>query len=208
MALILDLVDAASVAEFAKGAEAAFGPLDVIVSNAGDVQPGSTVDTDPDDFRRQVEVNLLGAQRLLHHLVPAMTARGHGDVVFVTSEVARYPRPLTAAYVTSKAGLESMADVMRMELEGTGVRVGIVRPGPSATEQGTTWSESDVNRVVAAWDHWGLLRHSGALRATDVAATVSMMVSVPRGTHITLLEVQPQAPLDAARATTPGKDQP
>ena len=208
VALSLDLVDAASVSAFAKGAEAAFGPLDVVVSNAGDVQPGSTVDTDPDEFGHQLEVNLLGAQRLLHHLVPAMVARHHGDVVFVTSEVARYPRPFTAAYVTSKAGLESMADVMRMELEGTGVRVGIIRPGPSSTEQGTTWSEPDVDRVVAAWDHWGLLRHSGALRAADVAATVSMMVSVPRGTHITLLEVQPQAPLDAAPPNTPGKEHP
>ncbi len=70
-------------------------------------------------------------------------------------------RPNTAAYVTSKSGLEGFADVMRMELEGTGVRVGIVRPGPSSTEQGTTWTEDEVNTVVAAWDHWACCATAG-----------------------------------------------
>lgn len=194
IALPLDLVDEASVADFVSVAAEALGPIDVVVSNAGDVQPGSAVDTDPASFLSQVQVNLLGAQRIVHHAAPSMVERRTGDVVFVTSEVARFPRPETAAYVTSKAGLEGFAEVMGMELEGTGVRVGIVRPGPCSTEQGTTWSEGDVNRVVAAWDHWGLLRHAGALRPADVAAAILTMVSAPRGTHLTLLEVQPQAP--------------
>ncbi len=194
VALPLDLVDEASIEAFIDGAVHALGPLDVVVSNAGDVQPGAAVDTDPASFAAQLQVNLLGVQRLVHHAVPAMAARHHGDVVIVSSEVARYPRPLTAAYVASKAGLEAFAGVMAMELEGSGVRVGIVRPGPSSTAQGTTWSESDINRIVAAWDHWGLLRHTGALRPEDVAATIHTMIATPRGTHLTLLEVQPQAP--------------
>lgn len=194
IALHLDLIDDASVVAFLKGAVEALGPLDVIVSNAGDVQPATAVDADPVAFLAQLQVNLLGAQRLVHHAVPAMIDRHTGDVVFVTSEVARYPRPQTAAYVTSKAGLEGFAEAMGMELEGSGVRVGIVRPGPSSTEQGTTWSEDDVSRVVAAWDHWGLLRHPGSLRPADVAAAILTMVATPRGTQLALLEVQPQAP--------------
>jgi NADP-dependent 3-hydroxy acid dehydrogenase YdfG len=197
VALPLDVTDDASVARFAAAAAEALGPIDVVVSNAGDVQTGSAVDTEPAEFAARIDVNLLGPQRILHHLVPQMVVRGHGDVVFVTSEVARYPRPFTAGYVTAKRGLEGLADVARMELEGTGVRVGIVRPGPSSTEQGTDWSADEVDRVVAAWDHWGLLRHSGALRPEAVATTVLAMVAAPRGTHLTLLEVQPQAPNEA-----------
>lgn len=196
VALPLDLLDEASVEVFAKAATDALGEIDIVISNAGDVRPATAVGAEPAAFLAQLTVNLLGPQRLVHHLAPAMVGRTHGDVVFVTSEVARYPRPQTAAYVTAKTGLEGFAEVMRMELEGTGVRVGIVRPGPSSTEQGTGWSEDDVNTVVAAWDHWGLLRHSGALRPADVAAAVLAVVSAPRGTHITLLEVQPQAPVD------------
>ncbi len=194
VALALDVTDEASVTAFVKGATDAFGPLDVVVSNAGDVQPGGAVEVDPVRFAAEVDVNLVGPQRLLHHAVPAMVERGHGDVVFVTSEVARHPRPFTAAYVASKSGLEALAEVAAMELEGTGVRAGIVRPGPSSTEQGTTWTEADIVRVVGAWDHWGLTRHNGSLRPADVARAVVAMVATPRGTHLNLIEVQPQAP--------------
>jgi NADP-dependent 3-hydroxy acid dehydrogenase YdfG len=91
---------------------------------------------------------------------------------------------------------------MAMECEGTGVRVGIVRPGPSSTEQGTTWDEDTVNRVIASWSHWGLLRHSGALRPKELADAVVAMVSVPRGTRYAVLEVQPEAPVTDQGAAT------
>ncbi len=203
LALPLDLLDPDSVEAFAAAAEAELGPIEVLVSNAGDVQPITVAGADPDEFERQLRVNLLGAQRLVHHVVPAMARRGRGDVVFVTSEVAVRPRTHMAGYVASKAGLEGMADALRMELEGSGVRVGIVRPGPSSTEQGTTWDEATVNAVVASWDHWGLLRHDGAMRPGDVAAAIVAMVSVPRGTQFALLEVQPEAPVRARPVEDP-----
>ena len=81
-----------------------------------------------------------------------MFTRRRGDVVFVTSEVARDARARTWPPTSpSKAGLEGFARAMAMECEGTGVRVGIVRPGPSSTEQGTTWDEDTINEVVASW---------------------------------------------------------
>jgi NADP-dependent 3-hydroxy acid dehydrogenase YdfG len=194
VALPLDVQDAASVSAFAKGAVAALGPIEVVVSNAGDVQPATAAGAEPDEFARQVDVNLLGPQRLLHALVPDMVARRRGDVVLVTSEVAVRARPHMAAYVAGKAGLEGLAGALQMELEGTGVRASVVRPGPSATEQGTTWSADDVDEVMAAWQRWGVLRHGGYLRPRDVAAVVVAVVGLPRGTHVPLLEVQPEAP--------------
>lgn len=193
-AVPLDLADDASIAAFARRAEDAHGPIEVLVSNAGDVQPLTTL-ADPAEFARQMQVNLLGAQALVHAVVPDMVRRRRGDVVFVTSEVANQPRTHMAAYVASKAGLEGLARAMAMECEGTGVRVGIVRPGPSSTEQGSTWSSDDVEAVVASWRHWGLLRHDGALRPAEVAQAVLAMVSAPKGTRWAVLEVQPEAPV-------------
>lgn len=196
LALPLDLHSNESVATFAERAEAELGPIEVVVSNAGDVRPVTTIGAHPDEFARQIEVNLLGPQRVVHHFVPAMVERQRGDVVFVTSEVALKPRPNMAAYVASKSGLEGLAQAMGMELEGTGVRVGIVRPGPSSTEQGSTWDADDINHVLATWSKWGLIRHGGYLRASDVAGAVLAMVSVQRGTHFAVLEVQPEAPIE------------
>lgn len=195
LALPLDLTDAGSIITFAQRAEAELGPIEVLVSNAGDVQPITTVGAAPAEFTRQLQVNLLGAQALVHEVVPHMFDRRRGDVVFVTSEVAHTPRTHMAAYVASKAGLEGFARAMAMECEGTGVRVGIVRPGPSSTEQGTTWDEDTINEVVASWYAWGLLRHDGALRPTEMAQAVLAVISAPKGTRYAVLEVQPEAPV-------------
>lgn len=195
LALPLDLTDGDSIRSFAADAEERMGPIEVLVSNAGDVQPITTVGATSEEFTRQLRVNLIGAQALVHEVVPHMLERQRGDVVFVTSEVAHTPRTHMAAYVASKAGLEGFAAAMAMECEGTGVRVGIVRPGPSSTEQGTTWDEATINEVVASWYAWGLLRHDGALRPSELAQAVLAMVSAPKGTRYAVLEVQPEAPV-------------
>lgn len=203
-AFALDLTDHGSIGRFVTRAIEALGPVEMVVSNAGDVQPISVSGAEPAEFARQVQVNLLGAQALVHHLVPAMIERRRGDVVFVTSEVAAYPRPHMAAYVASKAGLEAMAAAMAMECEGTGVRVGVVRPGPTSTEQGSTWEPSATQAVIEAWQHWGLMRHGSTLRASQVADAVVAMASVPRGARWASLEIQPEAPVDAAPVQGPG----
>ena len=194
IAVRLDLTDAESISAFATAAEAAFGPTEVLVSNAGEVLPTLAHETDPATFATQVQVNLLGAQQLVSHVVPGMVGRGRGDVVFVTSDVVRSPRPRMASYVTAKWGLEGMARAMQMELEGTGVRVGIVRPGPTTSGQGSTWGPDETAQLLEDWTAWGFLRHPGYLRPAEVADTVLAVVATPRGTHVTLIEVQPEAP--------------
>ena len=194
LAASLDLTDSSSIDDFCAHADA-FGPVDVLVNNAGEVFPHTAVGADPDDFVRSVHVNLLGAQRLAARLGPAMVERGHGDIVFVTSDVVVRPRTLMASYVAAKAGLEGLARAMQMELEGSGVRVGMVRPGPSSTEQGTSWDEPTVNRIVSDWVRWGHIRHDGALLPHNVADAIVAMISAPKGTHLSLIEVQPEAPV-------------
>lgn len=200
VAIALDLADPGSIDACADAAAEALGPIDVVVANAGQISTSTALASDPDDFARIVQVNLLGTQRLLTRLGPPMVERGTGDLVLVTSDVVVRPRTHMAAYVTAKAGVEGLAGAMRMELEGTGVRVGMVRPGPSSTEQGTDWDEATVMHIIPSWEKWGLLRHNGALLPANVADAIVAMVSAPKGTHLTLIEVQPEAPVDPDRS--------
>ena len=193
-AVAMDLADPASIDAFCEQA-GQLGPPDVIVCNAGEVVPLTGVHGDPDEFARSVHVNLLGSQRIAARLGPAMVAQGHGDIVFVTSDVVVRQRTHMAAYVAAKSGLEGLARAMQMELEGSGVRVGMVRPGPASTEQGTTWSEDVINEIMPFWSLWGHLRHSGALLPANVADAIVAMVSTPKGTHLSLIEAQPDAPV-------------
>ena len=195
VALALDLTNNDSIDHFAAQAQDRLGPIEVVVSNAGDVLPASALGVDADDFARQVQVNLVGAHRLVRRLGPAMVERQRGDIVFVTSDVVRVPRTYMAAYVASKTGLEGLARALQMETEGTGVRVSIVRPGPASTEQGANWPTERIDEVMADWERWGIMRHHGYLRPMDVARAVMAAVSTPRGTHLTLIEVEPEAPV-------------
>ncbi|MGH9209913.1 MAG: SDR family oxidoreductase [Acidimicrobiales bacterium] len=194
-AVALDVADPGSLAAFVKAAEAAFGPLEVVVSNAGDLQPTTIAATDPQDFADQLSVNLLAAQRLVSLLVAGMVERGRGDLVFVTSDVVRAPRPFMGAYVASKAGLEGMVRALQLELEGTGVRASIVRPGPTITGMGAGWSPEVYTPVLREWKRHGVFRHDGYLSPEGVASAVVAVVAAPPGTHFTLVEVEPEAPV-------------
>lgn len=191
----LDVTDGDSVKSFVAAAQDALGPIETLVSGAGDVEAALIHEQDPETFARQVDVHLVGAQRLVAELVPSMVRRQRGDVVFVTSDVAGTHRPRMGGYVPAKTGLEAMARAMQMELEGSGVRASIVRPGPTKTEMGTTWKDEVATAVLEDWIHWGLARHPYFLRPSDVAAAITAVVGTPRGSHLTLVEVEPEAPL-------------
>jgi NADP-dependent 3-hydroxy acid dehydrogenase YdfG len=124
-----------------------------------------------------------------------MVARRRGDVVFVSSDVAGRARPFMSAYTASKWGLEGMAHAMQMELEGTGVRASIVRPGPTRSEMGSDFSAEDFEFLIEKWQVWGHARHSKALRASAIADAILTIVSAPRGVHLNAIEVSPEAPV-------------
>jgi NADP-dependent 3-hydroxy acid dehydrogenase YdfG len=195
IAVPLDVTDPVSVTRFAKTVTDELGEVEVLVSNAGTFEPGLMLDVSTDTVARDLDVNVLGAHRLVTALVAGMVERRRGDVVFVSSDVVRAPRTRMAGYVPAKFGLEGMALAMQMELEGSGVRTSLVRPGPTVTELGSSWDEQETTAALEDWIHWGLARHGGFLDANDIAAAVMAVVSAPRGTHLTLVEVQPEAPV-------------
>ncbi len=165
----LDVTDDRSVADFATAVTADLGDVEVVVSNAGSVGPGVVHEVDTERMRHEIDVNLLGAHRLVHAFAPGMVERRRGDLVFVSSDVAERPRPFMAAYAASKWGLEGLARSMQMELEGTGVRASIVRPGPTWSEMGSTWDDQDAADVLNHWVRFGLARHPHFLKPSAIA---------------------------------------
>jgi NADP-dependent 3-hydroxy acid dehydrogenase YdfG len=194
VALPLDLADPVSIKDFVASAQDALGEIEVLVSNAGDTTLGRGIDTSPADFAEQMQVNLSGPHELIGLIAPRMVERGRGDLVFVTTDALTQPRPGMAAYQSAKWGLEGLARVIRMELEGTGVRTSIVRPGPTATEMGAKWDSETLASMLGEWERWGLARHDAFLRPEHVATAIAQVVAMPRGSSVALIELQPEAP--------------
>ncbi|MCW2795786.1 SDR family oxidoreductase [Nocardioides sp.] len=192
----LDLTDAESVEAFAKAVTADLGDIEVVISNAGAVAPGIIHEVESERFAREVDLNLIGAHRLVRAFVPGMVERRRGDLVLVSSDVAVQARPFMSSYAAGKWGLEGMAHAMQMELEGTGVRVSIVRPGPTWSEMGSDWDVDEAAMVLEGWVKFGLARHPHFLKPTAIAEAIATVVAAPRGVHLNLVEVSPEAPVE------------
>jgi NAD(P)-dependent dehydrogenase (short-subunit alcohol dehydrogenase family) len=205
VAVRLDLADADSVEQFARAATDTLGDIEIVVSNAARNQVGSVLDTSAEELEDTLAVNVLGTHRLVLALLPGMVARTRGDYVFVTSDVAAHPRPGMAAYGTSKAGLEGYVRALQMELEGTGVRASMVRPGPTQTNMGMDWDPELTGELIGLWASWGFARHSNFMRASGVAEAILAAVSLPRGTHAATVELQPEAPVASPTEPTPSQ---
>ena len=110
------------------------GGLDVLVHNAGIVDPGPLEDIPPDRLRTLLETNLLGAMLGCRAALPALRAR-RGAIVHVASLGGLVPMPFEAAYAASKAGLRQFSLSLRAELNGIGVTVSLVTPDSVDTAQ-------------------------------------------------------------------------
>jgi NADP-dependent 3-hydroxy acid dehydrogenase YdfG len=192
----LDVTDSASVTAFAKAVASDLGDIEIVVSNAGAVAPGTVHEVDPERFAQEIDLNLVGAQRLVRAFVPGMVERQRGDFVFVSSDVAVRARPFMSSYAAGKWGLEGLASAVQMELEGTGVRASIVRPGPTWSEMGTDWDVEQAAFVLNQWVRFGLARHPHFLKPAALADAITTVVSAPRGVHLNLIEVSPEAPVE------------
>jgi short-subunit dehydrogenase len=128
-----DFTDLDQSAGWLRSAEAALGPIDVLVNNAGSVLSGRFVDVSRDEAKALVELDLLVPLLLAQAVLPGMLARGRGTIVNIASTGALGPSPGMIHYCAAKAALAAASESLRGELRGTGVNVVTVYPGPMST---------------------------------------------------------------------------
>jgi NAD(P)-dependent dehydrogenase (short-subunit alcohol dehydrogenase family) len=194
----LDVTDADSVTSFVAQSVQALGEIEVLVAGAGDTYFGKLEEITSEEFNSQLQIHLVGANRLATAVLPGMLQRQRGDLIFVGSDVALRQRPHMGAYGAAKAGLVAMVNNLQMELEGTGVRASIVHPGPTKTGMGWSLPAEKIGPALEDWAKWGQARHDYFLRASDLARAIAFVAETPRGGFIANMELQPEAPLASA----------
>lgn len=106
--------------------------LDAVVNNAGIVVGGPVESITPEQWRRQLEVNLIGQLAVTQAVLPRLR-ESRGRIVFISSINGQLSTPLSGAYSASKFALEAAADALRMELKPWHIPVVVVEPGPTDT---------------------------------------------------------------------------
>lgn len=195
IAVHLDVTDPSSVSGCVKRVTEELGDIEVLVAGAGDTYFGKLDSISTDEFDSQIQIHLVGANRVATAVLPGMIARRRGDLIFVGSDVALRQRPHMGAYGAAKAALLAMVTNLQMELEGTGVRASIVHPGPTKTNMGWSLPAELIGPALEDWAKWGQARHDYFLRAADLARAITFVAETPRGGFIANMELQPEAPL-------------
>jgi len=132
-AFACDIADRATVDAAVAAAIEAFGPVDVLVNNAGwDVFKPFTK-TVPDEWSKLIAINLTGALHMHHAVLPGMIARRAGRIVNIASDAARVGSSGEAVYAACKGGLVAFSKTIAREHARHGITVNVVCPGPTDT---------------------------------------------------------------------------
>lgn len=166
-----DVSDWQQAADFVAAAEAALGPVDVLVNNAGYMAPGRITEMTLEEWRRTITIDLDGVFVVSRHVVGGMLERGHGAIVNVSSQLAYKGAEDFSSYCAAKAGVLGLTRAMAREL-GPAVRVNAIAPGPITTPMTESTFDDQLTRTRTA----GLVaRRMGT--AAEVAPAVVFLAS-------------------------------
>ncbi|ECX0587102.1 2,3-dihydro-2,3-dihydroxybenzoate dehydrogenase [Salmonella enterica subsp. enterica serovar Give] len=189
---VMDVADAAQVAQVCQRVLQKTPRLDVLVNAAGILRMGATDALSVDDWQQTFAVNVGGAFNLFSQTMAQFRRQQGGEIVTVASDAAHTPRIGMSAYGASKAALKSLALTVGLELAGCGVRCNVVSPGSTDTDmQRTLWVSEDAEqqRIRGFGEQFKLGIPLGKIaRPQEIANTILFLAS-DLASHITLQDI-------------------
>jgi 3-hydroxy acid dehydrogenase / malonic semialdehyde reductase len=175
----LDVTKTASVEEFVKWARTKTKNVDVLINNAGGAHGMDTVATGKDeDWETMLQTNVLGVLRMVRAVLPLMPRDAGASILNIGSVAGRYAYEGGSAYCAAKAGELKITQVLRLELNGTGIRISSLDPGLAKTEFSTVRFKGDKAKADKIYE--GVF----PLMPEDVAETLVWMASRPPHVNI------------------------
>ena len=186
MAISGDVSDEAQAAGMVEETVQACGRIDILVNSAGIIDAGGLEALAIEQWRRVIDINLMGTIYACKAALPHMKGQGSGDIINISSTAGRRAAGLMGAYSTSKFGLTGFTEGLRQELGAYGVRVSIVEPGATATEVAAGISDPAMRAVMA--NH---VSRKGVMQPSDIADAIMLIVGLPRRACVAQMLIRP-----------------
>lgn len=162
------------------------GRIDILVNSAGVIQAGGVESLSLDEWRRVIDINLLGTLYTCKAAIGPMKAQGAGDIINISSTSGRRAAGGFGPYSTSKFGVTGLSEGLRQEVGAAGIRVSIVEPGATTTEvaDGIT----DPAMRAAMEQH---VSKDGAMKPSDIASAIVFIASQPPRVNVSQILIRP-----------------
>jgi clavulanate-9-aldehyde reducatase len=187
LAMPLDVSDESDARRFVEGAHEQLGRLDVLVNNAGVMLLGPVEGAPIEEWRRMVEVNVLGLLYCTHAAIPLMRSQGGGHIVNLSSTAGRVASAGAAVYNLTKFGVGAFSEALRQEMVKHRIRVTLIEPGRTDTEL-ASHNRAKVMGVVSK-------RYEGTtpLAAADIATAIMYAICQPPQVSVNEILVRPSS---------------
>ena len=186
--LNFDIRNKESVQEAVDSLPKEFSQIDILINNAGNAHGMDTIqDGNIDDWDAMLDINVKGLLYVSKAIIPQMVARESGHIINIGSTAGKEVYPKGNVYCASKHAVDAINKGMRIDLNGTGVRVGAVNPGLVETEFSNVRFKGDDDRAENVYKGFQ------PLKPEDIADIIHFVVTRPYHVNIADLIVMPTA---------------
>ena len=174
-----DMTASADISRMVEATLERFGRVDVLLANAGVYIKGQFAEGDIEGLTRMFRLNVDGALRCAHAVIPSMKAQGGGDIIVTSSIAGTTDIVGEPVYSASKNAVQTFVHTVRRQLAGDGIRVMSLAPGPVANPMQNLYDSDEIQRAVE--------ERQSHLSSEDCAAAILFMLTRPR--HVTIRDL-------------------
>jgi NADP-dependent 3-hydroxy acid dehydrogenase YdfG len=181
-----DVSDEAQIEAVVQQTQAKFGKVDILINNAGVMLLGMIDGANTEDWRRMINLNVLGLMYATHKVLPLMKAQGAGHIVNISSVAGRVANAGSGVYNASKWAVGAFSEALRKEVYQNNIRVTIIEPGLVATELPQHVTDPKAKETTA--NFYGSLKN---LDSEDIAAAIAYAVTQPPHVNVNEILIRP-----------------
>lgn len=183
----VDVTDREALVQAITAAEAIYGPVDCIVNNAGVMLLGNVHEQNPAEWRKMIDVNMIGVLNGIYAVLPGMRERKQGTIINISSVAGRKTFPNHAIYCGTKFAVHAMSENIREEVAPDNVRVIVIAPGAAETE---LLSHTTSDAIKEGYNQWKK-QMGGVMSAQDVATSIVFAYEQPQSVCVREIVLTP-----------------